>query len=276
MHSNHPTQYGYQYVKEPNMTLLCSKGKVMCETEQQQDSLFSVSVRFNTTEFKSLVVHWQLINQNQRETNPINTHELWARVHRWERQAEGEKRRLRKDSPQTSSSHFLLVEVIRIHTPDPLLCAAPPLLAPCISSKQKKQKLDRTWTPTPELKWWCSTCFLSTRVNILKKRARKREWDSTRRRGRERESSGLTAGWYSWGLAREADGAEWTSTRNFNVDAMACSFQTFYSSVYKRHTEVVNIKQHEIVPHYLISIKYHFNTLIVLHIVYFPVIQQVL
>lgn len=57
MHSNHPTQYGYQYVKEPNMILLCSKGKVMCKTEQQQDSLFSVSVCFNTTEFKSLVVH---------------------------------------------------------------------------------------------------------------------------------------------------------------------------------------------------------------------------
>lgn len=41
-----------------------------------------------------------------------------------------------------------------------------------------------------------------------------REVDGRKEGDRIRE---LTAGWYSWGLASQADGAEWTSPRNFNV-----------------------------------------------------------
>ncbi len=47
-----------------------------------------------------------------------------------------------------------------------------------------------------------------------------------RRREKELESKGVTAGWYSSGFAREADGAEWTSPRNFNVDGSACCCQS--------------------------------------------------
>lgn len=57
-------------------------------------------------------------------------------------------------------------------------------------------------------------------------------WEMTGRREEELESEGLTAGWYSWGLAREADGAEWTSPRNFNVDGTACCCHSQSCSLY--------------------------------------------
>ena len=101
--------------------------------------------------------------------------------------------------------------------------------------KKKREKRNRTCTPTPELKWWCSTCFsVNKRGHAEKEKEGESEtaWEMARRREKELESKGLTAGWYSWGLAREADGAEWTSPRNFNVDGTACCCQSRSASLY--------------------------------------------
>ena len=101
--------------------------------------------------------------------------------------------------------------------------------------KKKREKRNRTCTPTPELKWWCSTCFsVNKRGHAEKEKEGENEtaWEMARRREKELESKGLTAGWYSWGLAREADGAEWTSPRNFNVDGTACCCQSRSASLY--------------------------------------------
>lgn len=143
----------------------------------------------------------------------------------WETSKEGKREIKVGFSPDLLSppTTFLwYTGVIKIHTPDPLLCAdsfftacSVHLYSKTKRKRRKKQKTYRTCTPTPELKWWCSTCFLSTRESTQRKRGKVRE--GKKERESERGSKGLTAGWYSWGLAREADGAEWTSPRNFNV-----------------------------------------------------------
>lgn len=98
---------------------------------------------FNMAALRSSLVHRQLINQNQRETNPVNTNKQCARVHG--RETDKQRGRLRADSPQTCSPLLLSsgIAVIKIHTPDPLLCADSFLTACFVHLYSKTKRKER-------------------------------------------------------------------------------------------------------------------------------------
>lgn len=160
-----------------------------------------------------------------------------------DRQAEGEREELKsKFSPDLFPLLSFFSKTLRFI---PLIIHS--VSAPyCVLHASLARKEKQPAHPTPKLKWWCSTCFLTTRESTEKVRLRERGQEDGGER--ERESKGLTAGWYSWGLTRETDGAEWTSPRNFNVDRMACCCQSQSSTLYITGlniwlTSVCSIKQ---------------------------------